>query len=261
MSLVGNGMMIGGLIAAPFTLGTSLIVTAVGGGVSAVGTATSTGADVTEFCLSKRKMSEIQKVIKLDNELSKEIQELWKKIQIKCGEVAEEYSESADTILSVLLACCVKNIPLLGRVQKFVGGVSLGHAKDACSGPASGAGSVASVCSRMDKATGASTALVARFTKGSRVALFDTRKVEGLVRSVLKATKTLNFATKVTPVLSIGMSVGGAAIDIASLIFTARQIHKNSDGNAGKELIKLRDELEDSQKYFKDMYDAVSEVL
>ena len=42
--MVGDGLVIGGVVAAPFTLGFSLIATAVGGAICAVGGATSAGA-------------------------------------------------------------------------------------------------------------------------------------------------------------------------------------------------------------------------
>ena len=80
VSLVGDGLLVGGLIAAPFTLGVSLIISAVGGGVCAIGGATSAGAGLVELAISKKKVAEIQDVIDEDNKRSKKLKEKWDKI-------------------------------------------------------------------------------------------------------------------------------------------------------------------------------------
>ena len=70
----------GGLVAAQLTLGVSLIISAVGGGVCAVGGATVAGAGITEYFISKKKVAGIQEVIEENNKLAKEIQVLWESI-------------------------------------------------------------------------------------------------------------------------------------------------------------------------------------
>ena len=113
MSLVGNGLMAGGIISAPFTLGVSLILTAVGGGMSAMGGATSVGAGLAERAIYKKKMTEIQKAVDEDNKLTKEIQEMWEDITGTCVSVAEKHptlSYSPQQVFSVLLVCCTRFI-------------------------------------------------------------------------------------------------------------------------------------------------------
>lgn len=46
-------MTIGGFIAAPFTFGVSLAMSAAGMGISAAGTATATGAGIVFICVEK----------------------------------------------------------------------------------------------------------------------------------------------------------------------------------------------------------------
>ena len=78
--IVGDGLLVVGLVAAPFTLGVSLIISLVGGGVCAVGGATAAGAGIIEYFISKKKVAGIQEVIEEDNKLAKEIQVLWESI-------------------------------------------------------------------------------------------------------------------------------------------------------------------------------------
>ena len=117
---MGTGLLVGGAIAAPFTLGVSLIATAVGAGICTAGGITSAGAGITELCISKKKVAEIQKAIEVDNECSKKIQDMWESIVGTCTEVAEKHSDtgySIEDILSVLLVCCINQVP--DRVLKW----------------------------------------------------------------------------------------------------------------------------------------------
>ena len=70
--MVGDGLVIGGVVAAPFTLGFSLIATAVGGVICAVGGATSAGAGLVELCISKKKVSKIQEEVGKDKVLQRD---------------------------------------------------------------------------------------------------------------------------------------------------------------------------------------------
>lgn len=87
VSLVGDGAIIGGLISAPFTLGLSLIMSAVGLGVCAVGGATSASAGIAEFFISKTKVKQVQRAIEEDITISNEIQEIWSDISLECERV------------------------------------------------------------------------------------------------------------------------------------------------------------------------------
>ena len=104
----------GGLVAAPFTLGVSLIISAVGGGVCAVGGATVAGAGITEYFISKKKVAGIQEVIEEDNKLAKEIQVLWESIFSKCDATRKKHSSlnySTEEVFQILLVCCTEIIP------------------------------------------------------------------------------------------------------------------------------------------------------
>ena len=114
MSLVGDGLVIGGVVAAPFTLGISLIAAAVGGTVCAVGGATSAAAGLVELYISKKKVSEIQEAVEKDNKYCKEIKNMWENIVGTCRAISKKHSAtssySLEDVLSVLLVCCIKKI-------------------------------------------------------------------------------------------------------------------------------------------------------
>ncbi|KAK7088586.1 apolipoprotein L4-like [Littorina saxatilis] len=73
--VIGSGLAIGGAIAAPFTLGVSLILTGIGTGVGIAGASTSGGALVVRYFIEKKKL--------------KEIDAKWKKFQDFLGEHLE----------------------------------------------------------------------------------------------------------------------------------------------------------------------------
>lgn len=54
VSLVGDDLVIGGAVAAPFTLGISLVASALGCVICAVGGATSAGANIAELIITKK---------------------------------------------------------------------------------------------------------------------------------------------------------------------------------------------------------------
>ena len=73
VGIAGGVLSLIGMVGAPFTLGSSLALSAVGSGLAAAGGVTTTGATVAEFCISKSKMSEVQAAISADNSKVKEV--------------------------------------------------------------------------------------------------------------------------------------------------------------------------------------------
>ena len=283
MSLVGDGLVIGGAVAAPFTLGISLIATAVGGAVCAVGGATSAGAGLVELYISKKKVSEIQKAVEEDNRLCREIQRKWESIVGTCTTVSKKTSGtssySVEDVLSVLLVCCIPNKILDQVVSKApMNGLrevyhdrelhkkrkedykeTGAHAMDVVGGIGSGGKSIATA----GRATAGVvvTALVVKFANKGSTAVCHCAKMGGVSRKVVTAAKVFRIATGINPAVSIALCAAGGFIDIASLIFGAYQIHKKSDSSAGKELIKKRDELVESKKQLVNLKECLHDVI
>ena len=275
-------MIIGGVIGAPFTLGFSLIATAVGAGVCAVGGLTSAGAGIAELCISKKKVGEIQKVIEEDNVHSKEIQAMWEGIVGKCTEVARKHSDtgySADDVLSVLMVCCINMVPdrlskvVLSKAPIVAGKAkdsklqekakhfkeSASHAMDVSVGIGSGGSSVA----KAGRATAGAvvTALVVHSAEKGSKAVCHCAKMGGVARKVVIAAKVFRVATGINPLASAAFATVGGFVDIASLIYASYKIHKNSDSSAGKELIKVKEELEKSQKQLRNLKQCLFDVI
>ena len=224
----------GGLVAAPLTLGVSLI-SAVGGGVCAVGGATAAGA---EYFISKKKVAGIQEVFEEDNKLAKEIQVLWESIFSKCDYTRKKHSSlkySTEEVFQILLVCCTEIIP--GK-----------WASERCR----------RICKIDEKKVRGITA-----TKQRGAHAFDVvhcEKMVGVSAKIVKAAKLLRFATGVSPLSVIGCGLG-FGIDIASLAFCSYQIHKRSDSSAGKELIKKQEELEKGKQQLIQIKDCLSDLF
>ena len=74
VGIVGGAIAIGGLILAPFTLGASLIPSAIAGGVvSGLGAATAIGATVAEIVIDKGEMEKAKTCIEEDKVLFEEV--------------------------------------------------------------------------------------------------------------------------------------------------------------------------------------------
>lgn len=82
-SVAGSVTTITGLILAPFTAGTSLIVTAVGIGVATAGGLTSASANITDTVHSKTDRKKVEKMIQGYQEEIKDIRECLEFLQVK----------------------------------------------------------------------------------------------------------------------------------------------------------------------------------
>lgn len=81
-SVAGSITTITGLILAPFTAGTSLIVTAVGIGIATAGGVTSASANITDTVHSKTDRKKVEKMIKDYEEEIKDIKECLEFLQV-----------------------------------------------------------------------------------------------------------------------------------------------------------------------------------
>ena len=289
MSLVGDGLVIGGAIAAPFTLGFSLIATAIGGAVCAAGGITSAGAGIAEFCLSKKKVSEIQEAVDKDNKQALEIERMWRDIMGACTKVARKHSDtghSVEDVLSVLLVFCIKKIPdkILSKLpipkafrekanepelQKKAGCFShtlqkkAGHFKESASYAMDvtggvGTGVIVTAFFGKDLHKTVLTALAA--AKGCNI-VCDLGMVGSVVRKVVVAVKVIRIGAWINPAISVGLAAVGGVVDIASLIYSSYKIHKKSDSSAAKELAKVRDQLEESRDQMFKLKECLSDII
>ena len=92
--IVGGGMMIAGLIAAPFTFGVSLGLTATGAVVGAAGGMTSAGAKVVDHMQSSSNNETVRKLLKTVESLCKRAQEQHSKIEQCCSEIGSILAEN-----------------------------------------------------------------------------------------------------------------------------------------------------------------------
>lgn len=257
ISLVGDGAIIGGLIAAPFTLGLSLIASAVGGGICAVGGATSAGAGIAEIVISKRKVKQVQQAVEHDIKLSNEIQKIWSEITLECERVQRKYvylifSLKLEDVFAVLLVVAID----ADRMERLKYMAS--HTFDICSGIGSG---VSSILSGAQAIAGVVlTALIVKCAPKGAKAVTHCCRMAGVSSKIVTAAKVFRFATGVTP-FTVGFALLGTGIDVASLIYNVYHICKKSDSSAGKELIKRRNELQEGKSHLEDMHGCLCELL
>lgn len=287
--MIGDGLIVGGAVAAPLTLGASLIATAIGGAVCAVGGATSGGASLVELFISKKKISTIQKAVEKDETLCMEIQSIWQNIAEECSAVSEKHSDKSytyDDVISVLMVCCIDAIPhkILAKYKapqefkekvyskpklkechsecckKFTLLKETGnHALDVASDIGGGLKSAGDVV----KAGGGIvvTALIVKFAAKGSKAVVPCARMAAIPQKVVTVAKVFRVATGANPVVTIALSSVFSFVDVASLIYSAYQIHKKSDSSAATELIRIRDELEHSQNQLVKMKDCLSEIM
>ena len=267
--------MVGGAIAAPFTLGFSLIATAVGGAVCTAGVLTSAGAGIAEFNISKKKVSEIQEAVEEDNKQAVVIQRMWRDIMGACTEVARKHSDTGHTIedvLSVLLVWCINKIPdkilskapipksfrekasdpeLQKRAQCFDEFVS--HTIDITCGFKSGA--------KVGKCYYRAVVTALAATKG-RSSVCDLGIVGSIIRKLVVAVKLFRVGAWINPAIAIGFAALGGATGIISLIIDVYKIHKKSDSDskAAKELAQVRDQLEESRDQLIKIKECLSDI-
>ena len=105
------------------------------------------------------------------------------------------------------------------------------------------------------------TALILKTAEQGTRAVVHCSKMVGVSKKVVSAARLFRVATGTNPVIAVAFSTVFSVIDVASLIYGAYQIHKNSDSSAGKELIRMRDELEESRDQLLKMKECLSDVI
>lgn len=81
-AVVGAGLMIGGFAASFFTFGASLLVSAVGAGISGAGGATTGGAGIAKYFLDKKIYQKVQQSINRDEEITRNLQSHLDKLKL-----------------------------------------------------------------------------------------------------------------------------------------------------------------------------------
>ncbi|XP_026208583.1 apolipoprotein L6 [Anabas testudineus] len=110
-SVAGSVTTITGLILAPFTAGTSLIVTAVGIGVATAGGVTSASASITDTVHSKTDRTKVEKMIQDYQEEMKDIKECLEFLQVGMEVLAEwNFENYAESISKKYLNQNVKHV-------------------------------------------------------------------------------------------------------------------------------------------------------
>lgn len=258
ISLVGDAILIGGVIAAPFTLGTSLLLSLIGGAVTCSGGATVTVAGITDWALSKKKVKKIQKIFEEDNKLTREIQEKWDEIFAKCIAIQENYTSiSVQEIFEVLLVCCVEILPGKKETKKETKEAVIvetaAHVWDVVGG--FGGGAISLVGQGRVIGGIVLTALVIRFAHEGCKASTHCSQMAGISSKIAFAANVFQFATGVTMATTIPITAFMTIADVVLLAYYSYQVHKRPDNSAGKELIRKREELEEGMNRMIQMND------
>lgn len=228
-----------------------------GGGICAVGGATSAGAGIVELAISKKKVKQVQRAVEDDIKRSNEIQKIWSDITSECERVQRKYmhiifSLKLEDVFAVLLVVAID----ADRLERLKDSAS--HALDICSGIGSGVSSI--ITGAQATAGVVLTALIVKCAPKGAKAVTHCCRMAGVSSKIVAAAKVFQFATGVTP-FTIGFAIFGAGLDLASLIYNAYHIHKRSDSSAGKELIKRRNELQEGKSQLKGMHDSLCKLL
>ena len=105
-SILGFGVVAAGFGLSFFTGGMSLIVSAVGGGLSAAGGLTNVGSSVAKICIQRGKFDTAQKIINEDREATEAIEELWKEFEKESQKIINKKSIKTGVETAFLLKDC-----------------------------------------------------------------------------------------------------------------------------------------------------------
>ena len=203
-----------GLAAAIPTAGISLIVTAVGAGISTAGEITHYGAEGVGFLISWSKERDVKKVLKEGDDLVGEFHKKWKSIASVCKLIEEKYSHPAEKVLEYLLCCCIKVLPVLQKkvlkhqCEKMMKILNF-KVCDKVMQFSDGADTEAIGCRLI-------TALVVQKTCSAMTHCRKLVAISGLVR---KLSGLFNITAKVCPLFL----VGAIAFDILSIITCVKE--------------------------------------
>ena len=115
VSIAGSVLSGVGLILIPFTLGGSIALTVAGTGIATAGAVTSLGATVAKRVKTNKKVKEAQEIIKLDQQLSTNVNELFEELQNKqCAEQRPKVSRENTT------HCVVNSVKTGSRITTGV---------------------------------------------------------------------------------------------------------------------------------------------
>ena len=96
--ILGGGLMIGGIIAAPFTFGASLGLTVTGAIIGAAGGMTTAGAKTYDYKQSSENNTEVRSLIGTVESLCNKAQDHYRNIEICCSEIGVILARNNDSL-------------------------------------------------------------------------------------------------------------------------------------------------------------------
>ncbi|ESO97262.1 hypothetical protein LOTGIDRAFT_159285 [Lottia gigantea] len=84
--VVSAGLIVGGVIGSVFTMGASLVLTAVGAGLGVASAATSIGATIADSVISKKRQAQINEALVKDNQALKVLFNMCQKFEVEIDE-------------------------------------------------------------------------------------------------------------------------------------------------------------------------------
>lgn len=212
VGVVGGGATIAGLVLAPFTMGTSLVLTVGGATVSAAGGVVSLTATLSEMGITKSRCDEATDKIKEDNSKTNELKDLIEKYEetnVKINKICEEKADALEIVLATILS-----------------GTTFVAAAYAVKGVCTGMKTAKAIKTNAEMAKRAME--LTRLSKLARSSVRDVKNVKQLFQgSATALSKTGRLVSGVFSVVFIGL-------DIWSIVTTSQDIDKGSKSQAGK---------------------------
>ncbi|KAK6183270.1 hypothetical protein SNE40_010781 [Patella caerulea] len=242
--IVGTTMTIVGVVAAPLTLGTSLIVTAVGAGIGIAGGVTGGGATVADLVISKQRKKEMDALLQDDRKLLEKLGdeevkfykvlfEIFNNNEMKCviqnvlkktiarssnetfeNEVRKGLDEARDYLLQFLNA-----------ENKYLEPVEIdtGH----------------------DTSLGAANAAATAGGQVAKTVAVATDTTTDIVGSVAASTAT---AIRVTAIAGLVLSAITLPLDVYTIFRSSSDLHSNKEHHLEKIIRDFRIKLENNMK-------------
>uniref|UniRef100_UPI00398E35DB apolipoprotein L3-like n=1 Tax=Pristiophorus japonicus TaxID=55135 RepID=UPI00398E35DB len=258
---VGGILSLAGIIAAPFTAGASLVLTAVGAGIGGAGAATNLTAGISEYVTQSKKQKRVDEIIKQYKsdmkEMSKRLKDIGSDLQFlsQCseGDMAEcDYGEEKQRVS--------KAREVFNNCRKtYWPGVKAGlQTGSICMKTVNTTASV--LAKQVLKKTPGLKVLAKRLTALSHnVRNTKYAKETGNVKQLLRGTPLA--LSKTTRAVSGAVSVFFVAFDIYSITKDSIELSKGSKTEVAK---KIRDEaqrIEDALKVYEDIYQSLKKMF
>ncbi|XP_050404416.2 uncharacterized protein LOC126820457 [Patella vulgata] len=251
--IVGSTMTVVGVVAAPLTFGTSLIVTAVGAGIGIAGGVTGGGATIADLVISKKRKKEMDALLKKDRELLEKLGDE----EVKFYQVLWEIFKNNE------ITCVIQNV-LKKSITRYNNNVfeeevkkGLDEARDYLLKFLSAKNRYlepAEIDTGHDTSIGAANAAATAGSQVAKTVAVATDTTTDIVGSVAASTAT---AIRVTAIAGLVLSAITLPLDVYTILRSSRDLHSNEKHKLETFVHDFRENL---QKNMED-YDKDRDIL